>query len=127
MYLPTIRIKKDQLFLLRMTLDDNISTLWTNMHFHGSNKNPFNDGASTLCEFGVETILGSTQSLLMAFPNNSGYQWYHTHNSQDAAPFVYGGVAGFVEIIDRRRERVGPATFSVREQFFAAAPRRQPD
>lgn len=95
---PIIIVNQNQNFDITM---NNLSTYDVNIHYHGVNFNPFNDGASDACIFGPNTQIGITNRLNCTMNNNSSLCWYHPHNMYEASEFVYMGMVGFIQTIDK--------------------------
>ena len=100
---PILKVRRDQFFYINQK---NLSTYAVNIHFHGVNFNPYNDGASSACMFGPDTAIGLTNSSFYQMRNNSSVCWYHPHNMYSASEYVYLGMVGLVQITDKQSELV---------------------
>ena len=95
--LPVIKVRQNQQFNI---VQKNLSTFAINIHFHGVNFNPYNDGASSACIFGPDTEIGLTNKSTYIMNNNSCLCWYHPHNMLNAAEYVYTGMVGLMQVVD---------------------------
>jgi FtsP/CotA-like multicopper oxidase with cupredoxin domain len=96
--LPLIIVNQNQIFDINM---DNQSGYVLNIHYHGINFNAFNDGASDACLFGKNTQIGLINKLNCKMNNNSSLCWYHPHNMYQASEFIYMGMIGLIQIINK--------------------------
>ena len=94
---PLIIVNQNQKFDIVM---NNLSEYVVNIHYHGVNFIPFNDGASDACLFGKDTKIGYINKLKCKMNNNSSMCWYHPHNMYEASEFVYMGMIGLIQTID---------------------------
>ena len=85
---------------------DNQSDYVLNIHYHGVNFNAFNDGASDACLFGKDTQIGYVNKLNCKMNNNSSLCWYHSHNMYQASEFVYMGMIGLIQTIDKNSRKL---------------------
>jgi FtsP/CotA-like multicopper oxidase with cupredoxin domain len=95
--LPTLQLKRDEKLQFRTS---NTSSYTFNIHWHGVNFSPFNDGATTPTLFGEGTKIGITNIFDTYFYNNSCVAWNHAHPMFYSSPLTYLGFFAFVPIFD---------------------------
>jgi FtsP/CotA-like multicopper oxidase with cupredoxin domain len=72
-----------------------------NMHWHGLNVNPYNDGASCQNIFGPDTKIGPIFNFdVNNFTNNGCIMWVHPHPMFQTLYYIYLGLVGLVLMED---------------------------
>lgn len=96
--LPAFKFKQGKRVKVRFT---NRTGYSFDLHWHGLNTSPNNDGASEVLSFGVDTAIGEVyKQTLPAITNNSCLLWVHAHPMFIASAFVYTGIYGPIIITD---------------------------
>lgn len=85
-----------------------------NLHWHGLNIDPYNDGASEFIEFGNNTSIGPVYNIqLGGIKNQAGLVWVHAHPMYYSSQQLQMGIFGLVDIIDDVSASVGQDFFNV--------------
>jgi FtsP/CotA-like multicopper oxidase with cupredoxin domain len=108
--LPTLKVER---FAPNEAIQLNFSnnTSYTfNLHWHGNNFTPTNDGATTPTLFGEGTKIGDTLTFNATFFNNTCVTWNHAHPMFYSSPLTYLGFIAFVLILN-------PATSHIDDIF----------
>ena len=112
--LPFLRVRENQYY---ETVMYNASDYIVNMHYHGLNYSPSNDGTSDVELFGKNTKIGKIHTLKATMTNNSAFCWYHPHPAFVSSPYIYMGMFGLFEIINAEMEKI----FQVNDNYLPLA------
>jgi FtsP/CotA-like multicopper oxidase with cupredoxin domain len=102
--LPFFRLRRDSTPRLRFINKTGFSF---DLHWHGLNTTADIDGASSQLYFGRATQIG--EELTLDFPtinNNATLLWVHAHPMFMTSPFIYSGVVGLVDVVDKESRAV---------------------